>query len=276
MLIHTFRTRLLCAALTCAALILAAAAHPASAQFWEKKPWTEWSKGEAEKILTDSPWSRTFSSSDVKLEAGGIRGGGTAEREVRPTIEYIAQLRSALPVRQAVVRLMQIQSKYDKMTAEEKRNFDRQANDYLNQDFSNRVVVHIVYSANVSVLQQGLDDTWRTSTTDLPADTYLVAPNGSRIEMVRYEPASPGTPEFELIFKKELNGEPIVNKIDKKFHVQLPMINKDKIRQQTALPTQLMGTSQSRGPGQETAFFETRVLFEFDVAKMMFNGKLEY
>lgn len=249
-------------------IVLLAAALPAQAQFWEKKPWQQWTKQECDKMLTDSPWARKFTSSEIRIQASGIRTGGTQERETQPTIEYIAHLRSALPVRQAVVRLMQIQTRYDRMSDAEKRNFDKQAADYLNQDFSNRVVVHIIYQSNITALQQGLDDTWRASTTDLPADTYLIAPGGDRMTLTRFIPPVPEAPEFELIFSKELNGEPLVSPTDKKFQVQLPVINKSHPASQTLLTGQLAYTS--------TALAETRVLFEFEVQKMIFNGKLEY
>jgi hypothetical protein len=251
----------------CVAL-LAAVALPARAQFWEKKPWRQWSKQECDKMLTDSPWARKFTSTEVRIQASGIRTGGTQERETQPTIEYIAHLRSALPVRQAVVRKMQIQTRYDRMSEAEKRSFDKQADDYLNQDFSNRVVVHIVYQSNITALQQGLDDTWRTSSTDLPADTYLINPRGERVGLTRFIPPVPEAPEFELIFSKDVQGEPVITQTDKKFQVQLPVINKSNPASQTLLTGQIAFSS--------TALAETRMLFEFDVQKMMYKGKLEY
>jgi hypothetical protein len=247
---------------------LAALALPARAQFWEKKPWQQWTRQECDKMLTDSPWARKFTTSEVRIQASGIRTGGTQERETQPTIEYIAHLRSALPVRQAVVRLMQIQTRYDRMSDAEKRNFDKQAADYLNQDFSNRVVVHIIYQSNITALQQGLDDTWRASSTDLPAETYLISGRGERIELMRFIPPAPQAPEFELIFPKLRNGEPILSPSDRRFQIQLPVINKSTPASQTLLSGQLAYTG--------TALAETRMLFEFDVQKMMFNGKLEY
>lgn len=251
----------------CAALLTVAAA-PARAQFWEKKPWQQWTRQECDRILTDSPWARKFTTSEVRIQASGIRTGGTQERETQPTIEYIAHLRSALPVRQAVVRKMQIQTRYDRMSDAEKRNFDKQAADYLNQDFSNRVVVHIIYQSNITALQQGLDDTWRASSTDLPADTYLISGRGERIELMRFIPPEPAVPEFELIFPKQRNDQPILSPTDRRFQVQLPVINRSTPAFQTLMTGQLAFSS--------TALAETRVLFEFDVSKMMFKGKLEY
>ena len=89
-----------------------------AAEFWESKPFLEWSDKEVEKLLTDSPWAVLMSiplpnrgpvaSADT---GGGGRGGGgggggggesfgPGPMRVRVTISW----RSALPLKQAVAR----------------------------------------------------------------------------------------------------------------------------------------------------------------------------
>jgi len=96
--------------LVCAAL--------AAADFWESKPFSEWSEKEATKLLTDSPWAVLMAiplpnRGPVPTEdaggggrggGGGGRGGGEgfgpAAQRVRITISW----RSAIPMKQAAAR----------------------------------------------------------------------------------------------------------------------------------------------------------------------------
>jgi hypothetical protein len=94
---------------------LVATAGLAAADFWEAKPFLEWSDKEAEKLIAESPWAALVSVAlpprlpQPSGDAGGAggRGGGGDERSfgqppvrIRVTISW----RSALPLRQAVVR----------------------------------------------------------------------------------------------------------------------------------------------------------------------------
>ena len=98
--------------------ILAGAALVA-ADFWESKPFLDWSDKEAEKMLTDSPWASLIAiplpnRGPVPTDdgggggrGGGGRGGGgggegfgPAAQRVRITISW----RSAIPLKQATAR----------------------------------------------------------------------------------------------------------------------------------------------------------------------------
>lgn len=234
---------------------------PTSAQFWEKKDWRQWSESECKKMLSDSPWARKFDNLIVVQDARGMGSRmagatGQPERESTPTLTYIAQLRSALPIRQAVVRTMMFQLKYDKMSDAEKKSFDQQAEAYINQSFDDRVVVHIIYDANVTNYRKQVDDMWRSGRPNLLTSVFLNPPRGDRLEPVRFIPPEGGIPEFELIFPKGVNGEPIVTENDKEFSVEIP-------------PTSITVNAP-------VSFNEKRILFEFDVRKMKYRGTFEY
>jgi len=93
------------------------AAGLAATNFWEAKAYTEWSQKEVEEMLTDSPWARKMSvvipippraSSDDaggRGGRGGDDGGGRGFPVPSPQLKLVITWRSALPVRQALVRL---------------------------------------------------------------------------------------------------------------------------------------------------------------------------
>ena len=61
----------------------------------------------------------------------GYRG----EMGTDPTISYNLQFRSALPIREAQVRTAQLNSKYDKMSAEQKAAFDANSANFWRSRF---------------------------------------------------------------------------------------------------------------------------------------------
>src|SRR5215203_1246164 len=99
-----------------------------SAQKTLEKPYNTWGKDEATKIMTDSPWAKTYQSTeaasaaaqqqvsrdqaDGRMSTGGGRGSST--RSAGP-LPVVIRLHSALPVRQAQVRRQQLEAGYDKM-----------------------------------------------------------------------------------------------------------------------------------------------------------------
>jgi hypothetical protein len=275
------KLRTLCAAL----VILLFGATVAHAQFWEEKDWKTWSKGDCEKMLKDSPWARSFENSIYKEGPGGLASaGGTGTGtgtgtggtlsfagDNRASLKYTVQLRSALPIRQAVVRLAMIQNKYDKMSTEEKKDFDRHSQEYLDQDFSNRIVVHVTYESNLQELDRWLAEFWQKSpTAAMPITGDLITPKGDRIRPVRFISDVGASREFELIFAKEVDNEPYIREVDTGFSVELPDIPQqiaDRFRG---------GRRNVQTSGRDTQETEKRALVQFDLRKMKFQDRLEY
>jgi hypothetical protein len=102
--------------LSIVSLWMVASAALAAADFWESKPFLEWSDKEAETLLTDSPWAALIAvplpnrgpvptaDSGAGGRGGGGRGGaegfGPGPQRVRLTISW----RSARPLKEAIAR----------------------------------------------------------------------------------------------------------------------------------------------------------------------------
>ena len=98
------------------------------AQDKSEKPFQKWSKDHALKILTESAWAKTYQSTEgsagaasqqVAREQGqNASSGGSNPRSVARNFgppPVVIRLHSALPVRQALIRMQQISNGYDKM-----------------------------------------------------------------------------------------------------------------------------------------------------------------
>jgi hypothetical protein len=244
----------------------------AQAQVWEKKDWKTWSKGDCEKLLKDSPWARPFENSIYREGASGMASGTQGfHGENRATLQYTVQLRSALPIRQAVIRLAMIESKYDKMSEQDRKAFDERAQEYLGQSFANRIVVHVTYKTNLTEIDRFLAEYWQQSDQFVAPNTGdLISPKGERVRPARFIADVGGSREFELIFPREMNGENYINEVDKEFSVELPDIPQfiqDNFRS---------NRQDVRGTGQGTQVTDRRALIQFDLRKMKFQDKLEY
>src|SRR5687768_140435 len=99
------------------------------------KPYKEWSQDEAIKVITDSPWASEYQSEEALVAAQqvqqaresadnnrGIYKGNQGRLDI--PVPVTLRLHSALPVRQALTRLRQIQAGYDKMSADDQKKFD--------------------------------------------------------------------------------------------------------------------------------------------------------
>ena len=92
----------------------------------EKKPWSEWTQKEAEKILNDSPWSQIQNETDTSElffqptadpRTAGTRTPNSDARLAQgasnqaSNLKYGVRFFSARPVRQAFIRMIQLKQK---------------------------------------------------------------------------------------------------------------------------------------------------------------------
>ncbi len=190
-------------------LALLAPAAPLMAQgFWDNKDWQQWSKEECRKVLEDSPWAHKWFRTHVAEDRFGRPTQGDT-RETEQQIFYIIQLRSALPVRQAFIRDLQIRNKYDKMSAEQKKNFDASAEGFLKRKYDDVIVVHVLYGSNIQKDERDLMTFWQTHYPEgtVPMEATLITSSGRRVQPIKYVSGKGGTLEFEMIFPRILNGE---------------------------------------------------------------------
>ena len=91
---------------------LLACAVLAAANFWEEKEFTDWSDKDVERMMSNSPWAKRLTvafpftprATPDSGRGGGRGGGGTPFGRGSPQSRLIIQWRSALPMRQALLR----------------------------------------------------------------------------------------------------------------------------------------------------------------------------
>lgn len=228
-------------------LFLIACLPTGAGEFWLEKDYTRWSKKECQKMLEDSPWARSYILRFPLIEPGtGIMG----EKELR--VEYIVRFLSALPIRQALVRAAQLEPGYKMLAAEGRQQFEQRAQQWLQAQFPDVVVLMVAFDSNVPDLQQDAANYWARQTTEtLQNYAYLIAHRKERVPLLRFDAPAPGTTQFRLLFPRRHNGRELISPEDKEINLEL-------------LPP---GTASGRTFG---------FLLRFKVDEMSFNGVLTY
>lgn len=171
-----------------AALLLAGSAF--AQDFWVKKPYSQWSKAETAKMLSDSPWARHANvSADVAMaitDPSGQRNAGlSGQQETAPRVTYTVQLRSARPIRQAVVRERQLQQQYDRMPPEQKAALDARTNAYLAAP-QDDIVVYVAYDSNVPNYVDLLRRYWEQQTYEIVKNAVALKIGGAWLSPTGY------------------------------------------------------------------------------------------
>ncbi|HKU75096.1 MAG TPA: hypothetical protein VJR02_14380 [Pyrinomonadaceae bacterium] len=172
------------------------------------KPWKEWSKGDAEKMLSNSPWSQRQVDMDF-VEAS------TLTRPRDPSIDatlkqnegMTSSIRffSARPVRQAFVRMIQLQKK--DLTPE----MVTRLNTFAEAPSENLIVIAVaVENPDANMLGKAMQIYRNATTIKLKNTTYLERSDGKRVFIQEYTP--PGSDGFgaRFIFPRTLDGQPFL------------------------------------------------------------------
>ena len=239
-----------------AALALALFLTAATAQK-KDKPWTDWSKKDAQKMLDDSPWSQTQTDTDtsqmfyspttaagtgVTREQRSVNGdrGATGATNQAVNVKFQVRFFSARPVRMALVRMMELQQKPTPEVEEKLRNFAELRS-------TNSIIVTVSFESNDQRYTSKAMQAFNSAVTaTLKNDTYLQRSDGKQLFLEEYVP--PGKDGFgaRFIFLREMDGKPFITDSagEVRFHAEYP-----------------------NGP---------KIDRRFKVADMMYEGALEY
>jgi hypothetical protein len=203
------------------AVLTAAAAD----DFWLHKDWKTWTVADCKKILEESPWAKRVlkeNETDVghvpsaaqgatidKSAAGLNQGAGE--------INYVVQIRSAEPVRHALIRQQQIEKGYDKMSDADKKTFDAQMEQQYNPP-GDPIMIHVRYYGNRPQLTTFLNNAWDSLPADtVPADMVLLPAGGGKVIPTTFVEDASGGPEFDITFPRSAMAAGI-----KSFKLQIP------------------------------------------------------
>lgn len=236
------------------------------------KPWKEWTRKEAEKILNESPWSQTQTetestrSEETTKSFGDTRGreSGITSVTAPSTIRFRVRLFSARPVRQAYVRMIELSDKPPDEAASQKMDA------WANLQSDDQIIVAVAYESSEKGSMSMLTRAFTTAATEsLKNDVYLERKDGKKLFITEYVPPAKDVFGARFKFPRSIDGQPFLMPDSGviRFHAEFHLKAAETSANGTSLPT--AGRSRS-----ESAKFKIDV--KFKVAEMIYNGDLEY
>jgi hypothetical protein len=197
--------------------LLVSAATPQQKET-DDQAWLKWTKKEAEKMLTDSPWSQPQTETDTSEmffspTSDPNRMGSTSNDTQRlaqgatnqsVNVKYIVRFFSARPVRRALVRMMELQQNPAPEVVQKLHSFaDVVASDSI-------IVTVTVQSSDQRYERAVMQALNSALTSTLKNDTYLER-NGKRLFLEEYYP--PGKDGFgaRFIFLRVMDEKPFIS-----------------------------------------------------------------
>jgi hypothetical protein len=196
----------------CFALItlLLTSALLAQGKFIEK-PFTEWKKNEVFKVLNDSPWARQQTHAHQIAGKGSGIGG---EKEIYS--QYTVRFFTALPIREAYVRISQLMNNYDQASAEEKRAIDQRFSKPLSMDISEQIIIAAEFAGNDPEKRMGIDRQLKQMTVEeFKQSVYLISDRLGRVQLIAYYPPAPDGTGLKFVFPRTVDGKPVIAPEDK-------------------------------------------------------------
>lgn len=212
--------------------------------FWQQ-PFEKWNNKQVVAVLGNSPWAQAQTEA---IPIQGINSGAYGEKELYITLT--ARFFSSLPVRQAYVRMMELQNHYDEMNAEQRDEFAKRFSRALKLDVSNRVIVAVEISSNLPQWNRDSKQYFESNSSQtLKQNVYLIVPRIGRVQMVEYYPPSNDGTGAKFVFPRQIDGKPILDPADKEIDLEYNF---------------------------STSSFGDKFLIHFNVDKMIYQGELSY
>ena len=179
-----------------------------AADAWQSKPYTQWTKNDVERLTSSSPWAQTVvlrspNMTQLRRKTGQFASGpDEGEGAANPEVDYKIAIRTARPIREALVRATALEQKYEQMDSAARAQFDQKWNAYLAQ-VPDKIIFHVRYSSNATEIDRQLANYWQTQTLDtLKVDTYLNSPDGERITPIAFWAGKGASREFQIAFPR--------------------------------------------------------------------------
>lgn len=239
-----------CAVLLCSSLVFARLPQKQKTE----KPWTEWTQKEAEKILNSSPWAQAQVDTDTSEmfytptndpRVSGRQTANTGQRvesgaRNQPVnVKFVVRFFSARPIRQALVRLMELKQKSEPDIMERMHAF-------ANVKSGESIILTLsVETTDGRYSGPALQAMSSAITATLKNETYLER-DGKRHFLHEYVPPGPDGFGARFIFLRNVDERPFIE------------ANSGEVRFFTKYPNGM------------------KVDRRFKVSDMIYEGQLEY
>lgn len=242
------------------------------------KPWVEWTKKEAQKILNDSPWGQTQVDTDTSemvytptTQTGG--GDSSSRREQGATnqatsVTYRIRWLSARPIREALARQIQLDT----------GNLTEQLRFFAEGPSDKRAVIAVTFEFNDQRFGAKVMQAFNSIRTDiLRNNTYLERKDGQRIFLQEYvAPQQNPLGAAMFIFPRTVEGRSLLSEDTGSVRFHSEFENKVDVPVTRAGDAGVRSTNIAGVTNQRESTYKFLLDMKFKVAQMLYDGQLEY
>lgn len=179
-----------------------------SASWTPHEPLSTWSVNRVVQLLNFSPWAKQETFTRV---ISGVGSGISGEKEIFNT--YYIRFLSARPIREAYARMQQIQNGYDRMSPEEKAQFEAAQLPNLDMDVSKWIVLSVSFRSNDPNEESSVRRFFQSETVKtLKNKAFLSTSSCSQVELSAYFPQQEESVGAKFVFPREVDGIPVLNR----------------------------------------------------------------
>ena len=182
-----------------------------SASAQKSKPWTEWSKKDADKMLNDSAWAQSQTKGeappamDKNPNAGRDTNAGPSSNPVSTEYNIRVRFASAKPIREGLARRIVLSQ------PEKASELTGQLQPIVDKGFGDFIVVAVNVEAQDSRIANGyLMGLARLTPAMLAGKVYLERKDGKRLELLEYKTPIADGMGGKFIFPRTLDGKPFL------------------------------------------------------------------
>ena len=201
---------------------------------WDKKPYDQWSEKDAQKVLNDSPWGKTWTyTSPVTLYKGPVTGrqgvgNQNTDRAADAThVHFRIRFFSSKPIREAFSRRIELKQKPNDELSEMLKNLvSGEFGEYI-------VVVMSVESTEPGSNVSQADGLLRgKGTAELKNITFLETKGGKRVFLKDFQKPQKDGFGARFLFPRHVDDKPFITPESEEihFHTELSDIFKPDIR----------------------------------------------
>jgi len=182
-----------------------------------QKEFTQWSVEEAVSVLNKSPWARQMTFTRV---VGGIGSGVFGEKEIYST--FFVRFLSARPIRQALVRLQQIQQGYDQMDTNARSQFDGLTARLLDPDLGQWIVLTVNFRSNDPDTERNVKQFFQSQSFETIRNrVHLSTAQFPQLQLSAYYPPQGDAIGAKFVFPRHVNAVSVLGDGDKTVTFQL-------------------------------------------------------
>lgn len=195
--------------------VVCAFSIPAFAQD-TSKPWSDWSKKDAEKVLNESAWGQSYtqeiaaptSTAATTRTSGGFAGenrGESGENKAPTPMKFRVRLLTAKPIREAFSRMVVLQQ------PNAGDDLKVQLQGFVDRDFGDFLVVSFSVEGGNAQMAKGSEMMLARLTADALKDkVYLERKDGKRATFIDYKAPVGDGMGAKMVFSRTLDGQPFI------------------------------------------------------------------